>query len=335
MLNKVLKIVFPLIILGVIAFVIGRTQKTIDEIKPTQVDPFSFSSYVQDMVQSNLQGKPYAQAKEEYRGIYDIIKTEEGIMITDSTGVQRQLLPNDTVLSCYRMAFDAYWPTYQSFAEGVFNSNDWSNKTSQLDEIKSEAESFSQRKGTSGRNDSIKNYKGYVSSYYDASGFVNGEISCTSSTDYNNLINKKNDFKKYPLINYSNLVAKLDDIPNRAKETWKKHVTKKVDNACAQINLDEFLNKKKDCEAKITDYQKEFRGELADQNQRLKERWKELLQTMVNEACQINDISVFSDNYSTWTKKIDDYGGGLSYLKEQLVNHYNQLRTASTNSSYY
>lgn len=40
--NKILKIALPLIILGVIVFVINRTQKSIDGIAPTEVDPFSF-----------------------------------------------------------------------------------------------------------------------------------------------------------------------------------------------------------------------------------------------------------------------------------------------------
>lgn len=320
--NKVLKVLLPLIVLGVIVFVINRTQKTIDGIAPTEVNPFAFSSYIKETIQSDLQGKLYNQAKEEYRGIYDIIKTEEGIMITDSTGVQRQLLPNDTVLSCYRMAFDAYWPTYQSFAEGVFNSNDWSNKIDQLDEIKSEAESFSQRKGTSGRNDSIKNYKGYVSSYYDASGFVNGRISCISSTDYNNLVTKKEGFKKYPLNNYTDLIKKLDNIPKRAKDAWEKYVKNKVNDACAQINLDEFLNKKKVCETKISDYQSKFNGELAEEEQSLKNSWKKLLVIMVDEACTINDCADFNDKYSEWKSKINAYGKELEYLKERLRTHY-------------
>lgn len=320
--NKVLKLLLPLIVLGVIVFVINRTQKTIDGIAPSEVNPFAFSGYIKEAIRSNLQGKPYDQAKEEYRCIYDVIKTEEGVIITDSSGVRCQLLPSDTVLSCYQMIFDAYWPIYQSFVENVFKSNDWSTKTDKLAEIKSEAESLSQRKGTSGRNDSIAHYKAYVNDYYSASGFVNGRISCISSTDYNNLVTKKEGFKKYPLNNYTDLIKKLDNIPKRAKDAWEKHVKNKVDDACAQINLDEFLNKKIVCEAKITDYQSKFYGELAKEEQRLKDRWKELLVIMVDEACTINDCADFNDKYSEWTSKINAYGKELEYLKERLRNHY-------------
>lgn len=332
--NKVLKILLPLIVLGVIVLVVIRTQYKIDNIAPTEVAPFNFNTYVNELIQTDLHGQPYDKAKEGYRLIYDVIKTEEGVMATDSMETHWQLLSNDTILSCYKMTFDAFWPIYQSFVEAVFKSNDWSNKTDKLDEIKNEAESLSQRKGTSERNDSIMHYKGYVNNYYSALGFVNGNITCTSSTDFNNLVVKKDGFKKYPLNNYTDFVKKLDDIPKRAKVAWEKHVKNKVDDACAQINLDEFLNKKIVCEAKITDYQSKFYGELEKEEQRLKDRWKELLQLMVNEACRINDITTFSDNYSIWTKKIDDYGGGLNFLKEQLVNHYNQLRNANTNSNY-
>ena len=67
MVNKILKIALPLIILGVIVFIINRTQKSIDRIAPTEVNPFSFGSYINDLIQSDLKDKPYAQAKDENR----------------------------------------------------------------------------------------------------------------------------------------------------------------------------------------------------------------------------------------------------------------------------
>lgn len=320
--NKVLKILLPLIVLGVIVLVVIRTQYKIDNIAPTEVAPFNFNTYVNELIQTDLHGQTYDKAKEGYRLIYDVIKTEEGIMATDSMETHWQLLSNDTILSCYKLTFDAYWPIYQSFVEAVFKSSDWSNKTDKLDEIKNEAESLSQRKGTSERNDSIMHYKGYVNNYYSALGFVNGTITCRSSTDYNKLVEKKDGFKKYPLNNYTDLIKKLDNIPKRAKDAWEKHVKNKVDDACAQINLDEFLNKKIVCEAKITDYQSKFYGELAEEEQGLKDTWKELLVIMVDEACTINDCADFNDKYSEWTSKISAYGKELEYLKERLRKHY-------------
>lgn len=320
--NKVLKILLPLIVLGAIVLVVIKTQHKIDNIAPTEVAPFNFNTYVNELIQTDLHGQPYDKAKEGYRLIYDVIKTEEGIMATDSMETHWQLLSNDTILSCYKMTFDAFWPIYQSFVEAVFKSNDWSNKTDKLDEIKNEAESLSQRKGASERNDSIMHYKGYVNNYYSALGFVNGKITCTSSTDFNNLVVKKDGFKKYPLNNYTDFVKKLDDIPKRAKVAWEKYVKNMVNDACAQINLDEFLNKKKVCETKISDYQSKFNGELAEEEQRLKDRWKELLVIMVDEACTINDCADFNDKYSEWTSKINAYGKELEYLKERLRNHY-------------
>lgn len=326
--NKILKIALPLIILGVIVFVINRTQKSIDGIAPTEVDPFSFGTYINDLIQSDLKDKPYAQAKEEYRCIYDIIKTEEQIVAIDSVGTRKPLLPDTTAQACYRKTFEGYWPAFEGMADGVFKS-DWSNKTDQLSGIKTEAADLQQRKGSAQRNDSLSRYLAYVEDYNDAIGFVS-KVSCSSKTKYNQLVAQKEVYKKkYPLSNNSNLVAQLNGVPGKAKIKWESSVKLSVIEACNKYSLDAFLSAKKVCDDKISEYNNCFSNDKLSANETttmLKNRWYELLEDAVNEACLIENFSSFSNIYSDLRNKIDAYGSDPSDLKGRLSRKYNQLR---------
>ena len=326
--NKILKIALPLIILGVIVFVINKTQKSIDGIAPTEVNPFSFGTYINDLVQSDIKDKPYAQAKDEYRRIYDIIKTEEQLVAIDSAGIQQPLLPDTTAQGCYRRIFDGYWPSFQSLADGVFKS-DWSNKTDQLGVIKTEAVDLQQLNGSALRNDSLTRYLSYIGDYNAAISFVSN-LTCSSKSKYDQLVAQKEVYKKkYPLSNNSNLVAQLNGVPGKAKSKWESSVLMSVRNACIKINLDDFLSEKRDCESKISEYNNYFSSDklsTTETTTKLRNRWYELLEDAVNEACQIDNLSSFSNVYSDLRNKIDAYGSDPSDLKGRLSRKYNQLR---------
>lgn len=318
--NKILKMALPLIILGVIVFVINRTQKSIDGIAPTEIDPFSFGAYTNDMVQSDLKDKPYAQAKDEYRRIYDIIKTEEQVVAIDSVGTQKPLLPDTTAQTCYRKTFESYWPAFEGMAEGVFKS-DWSNKTDQLSGIKIEAADLQQRKGSAQRNDSLSRYLAYVEDYNDAIGFVS-KVSCSSKTKYNQLVAQKNAYKKkYPLCNNRSLVNQLEGVPGKAKNKWKISVKSSVNKACGEDSLDAFLSAKKGCEDKISEYNNCFttdRLSASETTNRLRVRWYELLEDAVNDACRIDDYNTYKPVFSDLRNKIDAYGDDPNDLKGRL-----------------
>jgi len=326
--NKILKIALPLIILGVIVFVINRTQKSIDGIAPTEVDPFSFGTYINDLVQSDLKDKPYAQAKDEYRRIYDIVTTEEHIMAIDSAGTRKPLLPDTTAQRCYREIFEGYWPSFESLADGVFKS-DWSSKTDQLGIIKAEAEDLQQRNGSALRNDSLTGYLSYIGAYNDALSFVS-MVSCASKLKYEQLVDRKNVLKNmYPLCNNSSLVAQLNGVPGIAKSKWENSVKMEVRKACNKDRLDDFLSAKKACDNKILEYNNCFSNDklsASETTTRLRNRWYELLEDAVNEACQIDNLSSFSNVYSDLRNKIDAYGSDPSDLKGRLSRKYNELR---------
>lgn len=332
--NKILKIVLPLIILGVIVFVINRTQKSIDGIAPTEVDPFSFGTYINDLVQTDLKDKPYAQAKDEYRRIYDIIKTEEQLVAIDSSGIQQPLLPDTTAQGCYRRIFEGYWPSYESLADGVFNS-DWSSKTDQLSIIKMEAEDLQQRNGSIIRNDSLTRYLSYIGDYNAANSFVS-KVSCSSKSQYDQLVAKKEVYKKkYPLNNNSSLVAQLNGVPGKAKSKWKSSVISSVDKACEKGSLDDFLSAKKGregregCDKKISEYNDCFpndRLSASETTTKLRNRWYELLTIAVDNACQIDDPNTFNNVQRDLRKKIEAYekayGSELSDLRGRLNMKY-------------
>lgn len=326
--NKILKIALPLIILGVIVFVINKTQKSIDGIAPTEVNPFSFGTYINDLVQSGLKDKPYAQAKEEYRHLYDIVKTEEQIVAIDSAGARKPLLPDTTAQGCYRRIFEGYWPSYESLADGVFNS-DWSSKTDQLSIIKMEAEDLQQRNGSIIRNDSLTRYLSYIGDYNAANSFVS-KVSCSSKSQYDQLVAKKEVYKKkYPLNNNSSLVAQLNGVPGKAKSRWENSIKTSVKEACYKYSLNDFLSAKNGCENKISEYNNCFPNDklsASETTTRLRNRWYELLGDAVNDACRIDNLSAFSNVYTDLRNKIDAYGSDPSDLKGRLNRKYNELR---------
>lgn len=326
--NKILKIALPLIILGVIVFVINKTQKSIDGIAPTEVDSFCFGTYIKDLVQSDIKDKPYAQAKDEYRRIYDIIKTEEQLIATDSSGIQHALLPDTTAQGCYRRIFEGYWPSFESMADGVFKS-DWSSKTDQLSIIKIEAEDLQQRNGSIVRNDSLARFLSYVVDYNAAISFVS-RVSCSSRSQYEQLVAKKEVYKKkYPLSNNSSLVAQLNGVPGKAKSKWESSVKSSVVEACRKHILDDFLSAKKGCDSKISEYNNCFPNDklsASETTTRLRNRWYELLVDAVYEACQIDNLSAFSNVITDLRNKIDAYGSDPSDLKGRLNRKYDELR---------
>lgn len=334
--NKTLKIALPLIILGFIAFVIYRTQKSIDESAPAEVGAFNFSAYISKMVLTDLNDKPYAQAYKEYHRIYDVIKTEESIIPKDSLG-NRQIFTNtDTIITCYKKAFDAYWPIYETETEDVFKS-DWSSKSERLYDIKAEAEFFKSHKGSS-HNDSLIRYIGYVDNYDNAKRFVKN-VYCVSMSDYENKLKQKDSFKIYPLTNNSSIMKKLDGVPDKAKQYWKDNIIWYVDETCSANDLYSFLDgfeitinqqyvklSKNICDNKISDFHNKFYGELSYKETQLKNKWYELIVDAVNEACRIDNLSTFSNVYTDLINIIDTYGSDPNDLKGRLNSKYNELR---------
>ena len=207
--------------------------------------------------------------------------------------------------------------------------SDWSNKTDQLGVIKTEAVDLQQLNGSALRNDSLTRYLSYIGDYNAAISFVSN-LTCSSKSKYDQLVAQKEVYKKkYPLSNNSNLVAQLNGVPGKAKSKWESSVLMSVRNACIKINLDDFLSEKRDCESKISEYNNYFSSDklsTTETTTKLRNRWYELLEDAVNEACQIDNLSSFSNVYSDLRNKIDAYGSDPSDLKGRLSRKYNQLR---------
>ena len=361
--NKILKIALPLILVGVIAFVIFKANKTFGDFeasKPTPIGKFSFNAYIDNMIQSELQGKPYAQAKEDYRRIYDVIQTEEYItrICSDSS-----LLPNDSLQYCYEESFEAYWPSYEAFVDGVFQ-REWSNMVDTLGEIKAEAVFLEGQVGSS-HYDTLTKYKAYVGDYYRASDFAGEKVRCTSSNDYENLLKKQEEYKKkYPICNNTVLCKRLDSIPGKAETAWKNNVVWSVNDACNVKDLKTFVGykkpktdkkgnviKKKDgsvdyeevkgkygiCVKKIEDFEtktgKKISDPKTDQKTKLNNKWRELLEKSVNDVCWNQPDTVtykffYKGVYQELKGQIGDYekktNKSLQELKDNL-NAYESL----------
>lgn len=346
--NRFLKIVLPLILIGVLAFVIYKANKTFNDIKPTPVGEFSFNAYVDEMIQKEFKGKGnnYDQAKERYRRIYNVILTEENIKITDSKGERRHLLSNDSIQYCYEQAFAAYWPIYKNTVDAFFE-NDWSNKTAELNSIKDEAEFLKGRNGSSHHN-ALNQYIAYVDDYYKILAFANKKVSgynCRSSVEYDKLMREKNDYKKkYPIYNNRALCNKLDSVPYKLKKRWENSVSFYVNYTCKAKDLDEFLSEftaiynnttfvvgKTVCDGKIEEFCNRFyRDDLSAPKEKLNNRWKKLLEDSVDDACRIDNFNDFYPIYSKLNSRIKDYEkknmrDALDYLSTRLDEQYYKL----------
>ena len=256
------------------------------------------------------------------------MKTEEHLMAIDSTGNRQSLLSDTAAQGCYRRVFAGYYPAYEAFAEGVFRS-DWSSKTDLLNEIKTEAEDLQQRDGSAIRNDSLTRYLAYISDYNAAIGFATN-VSCSSKSDYEQLVTRKDAYrKKYPLRNNSSLIVKLDEVPIKAKSKWGNSVITSVNNVCRKTTLNDFLNAKSGCEGKISEYNTYFSSDKLSANEttiKLRNRWYTLLTYEVDDACRIDNLSNFSPVYTDLRNKIDAFGSDPNELKERLKRKYNELR---------
>lgn len=345
--NKILKIVLPLILIGVIAFVIHKANKTFNASKPTPVGEFSFNSYIDSLIKYELGGKPYAQAKEDYRRIYDVIHTEEQITRTNSSGGRDPLSSPDSVQYCYQEAFAAYWPIYEAEVEGIFKS-DWSNKTDRLEEIKSEAQFLTRRAGAI-HQDSLTKYMAYVSDYYTITAFANKEsrdLTSRSLKEYNKILEEKNGYqKKYPICNNKSLCNQLDKVPGKAKQRWENSVQWYVTETCKATDLEIFLNGFKSgqvsvgksvCESKIKEFCDNFSNkELSKQKTQLNNTWASLLATSVDDACRINNYRDFYPVYTKLNSRITEYEnkntkGALNYLKNRLETRNGELLNVSS-----
>ena len=344
--NKILKIALPLILIGVIAFVIHRANKTFDASKPTPIEEFNFSAYIDSLIQSELRDKPYAQAKGEYRRIYDVIRTEDGITRTYADGSQQKL--RDSFQYCYNESFIAYWPIYEDEVEDLFKS-DWSNKTGLLDSIKAEAEFLKRQVGASHR-DSLTNYIAYVNDYYNILAFAEKEskdIPCTSQKQYKNLLAENDGYKKqYPMNKNKALGVKLDLVPGKAKQRWESNVQWYVNESCKATDLETFLNGFKSsnktsvgksvCDKKIKEFCDEFnKNELSKQKTKLNDRWKELIINSVNEACMMDNYKEFYPVYTRLNNRIKEFENqnknvSLSKLTEKLQGCHNEISNATT-----
>ena len=326
--NKLLKVFLPLLVLAAIVLVMVRTKKSIDSMAPSDVKPFEFSVYVVDLIQADLEGKPFDEAKDGYRRIYDIIKTEEFLKTTDSTGNIQPLLPDTTVRNCYQKVFLAYWPAFESMVEGVFKY-DWSYKIDQLNIIKNEAVALQSLNGSDMHRDSLTHYIEYVDKYDEANGFVTN-ISCNSKKKYEELLDTKEAYrKKYPLCNNSNLVGKLDEVPVKAKAKWRSSVIGSVNAACEKSELDDFIDAKKYCENRINEFNKYFSSDKltsSETTKKLNDHGYILLTRAVDKAILINNLSEFSPVYSNLRDKINAFGSDPDDLKGILGRRYNQLR---------
>lgn len=325
--NKILKVFLPLVVLAAIILVVVRAKRSIDNMAPADVKPFEFGMYVGNLIQANLEGKPYAEAKNEYCRIYDIIKTEEFLKTTDSAGITQPLLPDTTVQRCYQRAFIAYWPAFEGMVEGVFKY-DWSYKTNLLDAIKDEAIALKDCTGSDVRNDSLDHYVNYVNDYNAARSFVDN-ISCSSKNRYNELLSQKDTYKKkYPLRNNNSLVSDLDDVPSNAKTKWRSSVMYSVKTVCDKSDLEGFITAKNKCVEKINEYNGQFPNDelsYAETKKKLNDHWYVLLSRAVDKAVKINNKEEFNPVCESLRNKIKDYGSDPDDLKGRLNRRWREV----------
>lgn len=233
--KTIIKILVPLLVLAGIGVIIFTTQKSIDEMHSKVIERHDFKAYVMQYASDSIQNQNIGEAWNNYLKLYDMIKTEASVIVTDSQSATSPLLAASDVDECFEEAFGAYFPVFRDFADNFFRGSNWSS--SDRNRIKNEAKDLKGRSGSSIRSDSLTRYIQYVDGYDACKRFISNAKYCSNLNTYKNICNHYTDYLRYPYHN----CTELNDIRNArqtAETSWKTSIEKEVNRIIGENYCD-------------------------------------------------------------------------------------------------
>lgn len=240
--NTIIKVLALLAVIGAIVYVIRKQRDEFNKFeKDTKIAEFDFHKYIKQRIEEELpENANWQTAMDTYKTLYGVIQTENAIMLENGQPVLKPTIAD----SCYSEAFASYWHLFQRYVDhdyfGIKQDN-W-NKND-LFQIKNMADSLGRMNGRSGQqSDSLREYANYVEKYYDVSKDKKGNPmyenknkelaslvdNCSSKQSFDNVINIRNEFNKYPYINNNAFAATINRAESDAKKKWETAVENRV-----------------------------------------------------------------------------------------------------------
>lgn len=257
--KTLIKIGLPFIVLAVIFAVIISTQKPIEELSSDlRINSFNFNNYVETYISDSIKGKPLIVAQSGYDHLYDIIKTESSIEVTDSIG-NHPLITSQEAEELFTKSFKAYFFIFGSEVNRFFSNSEW--KDSELNKIKTESQRLLTMQGTAFAKDSLNNYTKYVNGYYSAKRLMRIAKNCSSKSSYEDYCKRARSYKCYPYNNNASFANIVSSVSNDAISGWQQAINDAVNNLINKPNYDfgtysNFYTELQSVFSKIADYNK-------------------------------------------------------------------------------
>lgn len=232
--NKIIKSVILLLAIGIIITIVVITRQSVEHFERQEIRPFDFAQYVSQKIDTQIVGTA-AQAMIRYYDVYDIITTEDNILVDSE-----KVLSDSTAASLYSTAFQKYWQIYDGELYAFFNQSSWPKED--RDNIASHLKALQKRRGCENLDD-IKKYEGYLAGYKEATKIIKDAKKCTSIKTYKKVRKDyTNYYNKYPYYNVDQLQTELRHVPNDAKESLENHIVKKINKVCNDRSYENDAN---------------------------------------------------------------------------------------------
>lgn len=276
MMNKILKILFPLIVVGSILciVIVTMSDKSITDDALREVSPFDFRNYIEQKVNAEITDGTL----DTYKAIYAVIETEEQMVNMHSNN--KVLSPSDADY-CYEFLFNKYFTEFSGKADRCFASSNWSNR----DKIYNEAKYLINCRGVQSQRNALEKYTDYVITYRKICHMID---TCSSPEGYRKVEKANADYiSKSPYINNTY----LKEAKARAKKNWEAKLHQNfMSFKQDENNLDcsTLLDRKENLQLKMQNFGKQFSSNDYDFSQGLTVDLKNDYNELVNINCPSN-----------------------------------------------
>ena len=213
------KIIFKIalvliVIIGIIVAIISSLHNIDDVIVGKPIATSSFEKRIQNRCESEITGKPYAEARVGFLSILQEINTEASITL----GNDQKKLSDEETLKSKKIIFYEYAPIFTEFGTNYFNRSSWDDAT--IKSLQNEALTLQNMKIAEPKTDVSKGLATIISTvndYYAAWGVAKGASSCSSISAISAIVSSANKYKRKPLTNNASLAAALNSVESNAK----------------------------------------------------------------------------------------------------------------------
>ena len=255
--KKTIKVQVPLLVLAGIGAIIFSTQKSINELHPKPIEQHDFKAWVSQYAADSISGQSYEKAKSHYAMLYNMITTEASVTASDGQ-TSSPLIDAKDADTCYKSAFDAYFPVFANHADNFFQRSVW--PAGDRRSIKEESKSLNKERQRLSQPplNKLDNYISYVDGYDKCKMIIRKAQSCRSFETYDYVSKNYSKFCCNPYNHCSDLNG-ISSAKQTAATTWRNYISQEVRevyNRNYYGDYSDFESDKKRLESMIEQYQR-------------------------------------------------------------------------------